>query len=201
MIYFILNSKNNTVKIGKTDNLQKRLSQLQTASDSCLVVILTLPGNIEKERELHVRFSDYRLNGEWFTFADEIKRYVNDNHCNDNNVINKPNLTDEEILFKKIEQEELLKLQKQSIRKQVRENLKRKQHIKYNCSEDIQDTVLSKAKQLLLNNDWFLLRDLQNDLKKENLCDQQVGEILKNNGYVRKIKRVNGSPARRWFKA
>jgi hypothetical protein len=122
MIYFILNSKNNTVKIGKTDNLQKRLSQLQTGSDSCLVVILTLPGDVEEEKELHLRFSDHRLNGEWFTFSDEIKQYTNKQHFEKDNDKGAIETQDDKntLLLARLEREEYVRLQRQLVRDKVK---------------------------------------------------------------------------------
>jgi hypothetical protein len=52
------------VKIGITSNLDVRLSALQTPEP--VSVFALLPGWVREERELHIRFAEYRLQGEWF---------------------------------------------------------------------------------------------------------------------------------------
>jgi hypothetical protein len=52
------------VKIGRTRDLGGRLSSLQTASAEPLRVLVTVPGDIE--RELHDACAAYRTSGEWF---------------------------------------------------------------------------------------------------------------------------------------
>jgi hypothetical protein len=123
MIYFVLNTKTNSVKIGTTENLNKRLPQLQTSSDDLLVVILTLQGDCELEKRLHLRFSEFRLKGEWFSFSEEVKRFVNETHCKSistkGDVVIEPSLTEEEALLRKIKKEEYIKLQRRLIKDEL----------------------------------------------------------------------------------
>lgn len=55
------------VKIGWTKGeLEGRLKGLRTGAPEPLVVYGTIQGTMAEERELHARFADYRLQGEWF---------------------------------------------------------------------------------------------------------------------------------------
>lgn len=55
------------VKIGFSGgDLNERIRNLQTASPFPLDLYSTMPGTKRDERELHKRFADHRLNGEWF---------------------------------------------------------------------------------------------------------------------------------------
>jgi hypothetical protein len=64
-IYFIQNGTGE-VKIGYTENVRRRLHNLQIASPTTLNVIGQMPGTVSEEREIHHRFAHARLVGEWF---------------------------------------------------------------------------------------------------------------------------------------
>lgn len=64
-LYFIRDSKGN-IKIGKTKNIIKRISQLQTANSYHIYLVLFLPGEQEYERSYHDFFNRYKIKGEWF---------------------------------------------------------------------------------------------------------------------------------------
>lgn len=64
-IYFIQNGTGE-VKIGYTENVRRRLHNLQIASPTTLNVIGQMPGAMSDEREIHQRFAHARLVGEWF---------------------------------------------------------------------------------------------------------------------------------------
>lgn len=76
-VYFILDEVNNVVKIGVSCNPFKRLSDLQTATHAKLSLLVVKLGSYQMEGELHRRFADDRINGEWFRFSDSIKEYLN----------------------------------------------------------------------------------------------------------------------------
>lgn len=57
------------VKIGKAQNVNGRLSSLQTGSPQKLKVIWSAPGGHALESHLHDTFEDRRIRGEWFDFA------------------------------------------------------------------------------------------------------------------------------------
>jgi hypothetical protein len=57
------------VKIGVTDDVEKRLIGMQTGNHLRLAVMRLFEGGPVEERALHQRFDDLRLNGEWFSFS------------------------------------------------------------------------------------------------------------------------------------
>lgn len=58
------------VKIGRTKNLEARISALQTAHGIQLRLLRQIP--IDCEKALHKRYAHLRLKGEWFTFDPEM---------------------------------------------------------------------------------------------------------------------------------
>lgn len=83
MIYFVLNTEVNAVKIGYTQqNPKERLANLQTGSSCYLVLIATIEGDTSVERQYHEQFKKYRKTGEWFFFGEEIKDFITDLHSN-----------------------------------------------------------------------------------------------------------------------
>lgn len=80
ILYFIQQANDGPIKIGITENLELRLSQLQTSNPFPLVVIHTLALEIEKlkkfENFFHKLFSHNRLNGEWFKPSPFVKKRI-----------------------------------------------------------------------------------------------------------------------------
>ena len=76
MIYFIKNVVNGQIKIGFAGSPNKRLADLQTGSTDKLVLIRAIDGDKTTEAILHERFAVHRLQGEWFTPADEILQFI-----------------------------------------------------------------------------------------------------------------------------
>jgi hypothetical protein len=76
VVYFIQSEDGGPVKIGHADDLAKRLSQLQTARADELVVLATVNGTLETEREMHRRFAHLRQKGEWFTPAEDLWSFI-----------------------------------------------------------------------------------------------------------------------------
>ena len=72
-VYFITDSHGH-IKIGKADDVFKRLKELQTGNPYRLSTLLTVMVQspteaFNLEQELHNRFNGYRLEGEWFKEA------------------------------------------------------------------------------------------------------------------------------------
>jgi hypothetical protein len=65
------------IKIGTARNVAKRLLQLKTGSPYDLCVLKSVPGNCLQERMMHIKFSKYRMNGEWFYPAEELVNFIN----------------------------------------------------------------------------------------------------------------------------
>lgn len=78
MIYLIVDRKNRVCKIGYSKNPLKRLGQLQTGNPEPLMLVSTIDGDINTEKELHKRFGAFRVNGEWFLHTEEIDSYFGD---------------------------------------------------------------------------------------------------------------------------
>jgi hypothetical protein len=73
-IYFV--GYDGFVKIGFTIDVAKRMMGLRTGSPRPLSLYATIDGSMDDERELHVRFARYRLEGEWFELSDEIIAFI-----------------------------------------------------------------------------------------------------------------------------
>lgn len=81
MVYFILNKENNHVKIGFSNNPDKRLGQLQTSCSHDLKLILSFYGDKDVEKYLHNKFKQFHIKNEWFEFNEKIEDliyYLND---------------------------------------------------------------------------------------------------------------------------
>lgn len=78
MIYFITEGNSiNYVKIGYTNNLNRRLRELQIGNPRKLKPYFVIKGNYQLEQEVHKEFKDYRSIGEWFHFSAFILDYIN----------------------------------------------------------------------------------------------------------------------------
>ena len=76
-VYFIRCGK--WVKIGWTENLDKRIAQFKTGNPHNVSLVAKFPCKSAKnarhlERMFHEKFEDYRRCGEWFTAARVIKK-------------------------------------------------------------------------------------------------------------------------------
>lgn len=80
-IYAIVNPRENCVKIGFSLDPSRRLTVLQTANATKLILAASWPGTLADESYLHFLYSDYRANGEWFHLnqfiTDDIARRTN----------------------------------------------------------------------------------------------------------------------------
>ncbi|MDX2528038.1 GIY-YIG nuclease family protein [Streptomyces europaeiscabiei] len=74
VVYFI--RFQNTVKIGRTTNVKRRLEALATAAPGA-ELLATEPGWARRERLLHSKFAFYRTAGEWFALGPGLVDYIN----------------------------------------------------------------------------------------------------------------------------
>jgi Meiotically Up-regulated Gene 113 (MUG113) protein len=79
-VYFIQANPSKRVKIGKANNPETRLKELQTGSPEKLSILGLINCKhsgqaAEREAVLHKQFSDLRLEGEWFDFGHELVAY------------------------------------------------------------------------------------------------------------------------------
>jgi hypothetical protein len=78
-VYFIQSSNGGPIKIGRVgraDALRNRLDALQTGSPYPLRVLRVIPGDLATEQELHLRFAQWRVSGEWFMPSRELAAYL-----------------------------------------------------------------------------------------------------------------------------
>jgi hypothetical protein len=75
-VYFAQSGPAGPIKIGWSQDVARRLEQLQTANAQRLVLLGTVPGRLEDEAALHTRFAHLRMEGEWFQDALEIHFYL-----------------------------------------------------------------------------------------------------------------------------
>lgn len=68
LVYVLGTPGSNTVKIGRTTNVDQRLAAIQRMSPVPLLILWTHPGGAELETNLHRHFRTLRSHGEWFTF-------------------------------------------------------------------------------------------------------------------------------------
>ena len=77
-VYFVRNSDNDVIKIGFASNLGARIASLQTGNPELLVLVMSLLGSREEEKQIHERFSSKRLRGEWFSLDAELEEFLDD---------------------------------------------------------------------------------------------------------------------------
>ncbi|MFJ8855661.1 GIY-YIG nuclease family protein [Streptomyces sp. NPDC102437] len=65
-VYLIGSAASTLVKIGWSDNPERRLRDLQTGSPLPLQLLAVFEGGAVVEAKLHRRFADKRRHGEWF---------------------------------------------------------------------------------------------------------------------------------------
>lgn len=75
-VYFILNRRQNAIKIGTTINIATRLRVLQTSQSEALELIGAVDGSTTAERHIHFVLRRYRIKGEWFTYSPDVQRFV-----------------------------------------------------------------------------------------------------------------------------
>jgi len=68
-IYLIGSADHKHVKLGTTENVARRLRELQTGSPVQLQVLWTSPGGRPLEKALHRKLDAYRQHGEWFDLS------------------------------------------------------------------------------------------------------------------------------------
>ena len=72
-VYFIQAGKDGPIKIGYSDDPLARLEDLQTAHHEQLRLLMTIADNGTMEMQLHERFADLRIRGEWFRSEGELE--------------------------------------------------------------------------------------------------------------------------------
>ena len=76
-VYFIEAVGLSRIKIGLSVNPEDRVKQLSTGSPTELKLIAKVPGDANKEKELHKKFEHLLFDKEWFHFTKELQEYIN----------------------------------------------------------------------------------------------------------------------------
>lgn len=74
-IVYVIQS-NGYIKIGHTQNLSRRISQLQSASATKIEIKSVIKGGRKLEQELHTRYKQYTVHGEWFQPNDKMMGFL-----------------------------------------------------------------------------------------------------------------------------
>jgi hypothetical protein len=72
-VYFIQDGDDSPVKIGVAADPEQRRRELQTGNYRRLAIRLVIPGDSALEAELHRRFKDWHVEGEWFGGGERSK--------------------------------------------------------------------------------------------------------------------------------
>lgn len=78
-VYFIKNPLTGFIKIGKSFMVKHRLKVLSKKNGAELQLLGVVPGGLNEERELHLRFDNSRRDGEWFLPAVDLLDFINSN--------------------------------------------------------------------------------------------------------------------------
>jgi hypothetical protein len=81
MIYLIHNEITNKCKIGYSVNPTQRLQELQTGSSERILLKTQIEGSYELENQIHKKFEEHRIQGEWFIYNKEIAEYFKIPYC------------------------------------------------------------------------------------------------------------------------
>lgn len=71
-VYFVQALDGGPIKIGTSNDVNKRVASLQTGSPMPLRLVGSLPGGRALEKEIHARLCAHRLRGEWFAESPEV---------------------------------------------------------------------------------------------------------------------------------
>lgn len=75
-IYFLQCQTTKLIKIGITNNVKNRVTDIQVSCPTKLVLIGSVPGHRSFEYSLHQRFADARVRGEWFSPVPELLEFI-----------------------------------------------------------------------------------------------------------------------------
>lgn len=76
-IYFLLAPDLNLVKIGFSNYVPQRISDIQYMSPARLDLLGCIPGTMADEAEMHRKYAHLRQHGEWFQFTPALSDEIN----------------------------------------------------------------------------------------------------------------------------
>ena len=81
VVYAVRAGPRGPIKLGRTNDLPRRVSELQVGCPDELVVLLSIPADPEDESWLLQRFASARRRGEWFEPTEELLSWVEAARC------------------------------------------------------------------------------------------------------------------------
>lgn len=75
-VYFLRAGESGAVKIGFATDLRSRIRGIETGNHEELHIIAAMNGTAADEKALHKKFAAYRIRGEWFKYAGDLKRFI-----------------------------------------------------------------------------------------------------------------------------
>jgi len=72
MIYFVQAGINGPIKIGITNNINRRIKELEKEAPYELNILAEYPGGRKFEKRIHTMFQKFRIRGEWFRPEEEL---------------------------------------------------------------------------------------------------------------------------------
>jgi len=76
VVYFVQSGDDGPIKIGWTQDVERRIAELQTANAHPLRLLGEVPGRMRDEAAMHARFSHLRMEAEWFRNSLEIHVFL-----------------------------------------------------------------------------------------------------------------------------
>ena len=77
-VYFLLDIETKEIKIGTTQNPEQRIEELRQEVGHDLLMVALRKEPIPLEKVFHIKFYEYSLHGEWFSYSPELVRFIND---------------------------------------------------------------------------------------------------------------------------
>lgn len=65
-VYFLQQGEGGPVKVGVTDNVVRRVKELEAQRGARLTLLATMPGTRDLEQAIHRALAAHRIEGEWF---------------------------------------------------------------------------------------------------------------------------------------
>ena len=75
-IYFYKSGFSEHIKIGFSSNIKMRMKSFRTSHAGKGKLLLTIPGNMKNEYNLHKSFKEYKHGLEWFKYEGKLKIFV-----------------------------------------------------------------------------------------------------------------------------
>jgi len=75
-IYFIQRESDAAIKIGYSEDVPTRLGILRSTGNGRLSLLCAIDGDMVVEKQLHTKFNDDRIEGEWYEPSETLVAYI-----------------------------------------------------------------------------------------------------------------------------